>query len=71
MSTLFDALLETAQLCGIMRSGLTTSAGTVTTLVDTTAYETDDYFNNGTLFIGVARSRILPNVSRIMCKDPA
>ena len=51
MSTLFDALLETAQLCGIMRSGLTTAEGSVTTLVDTTAYETDDYFNNGTLFI--------------------
>ena len=51
MSTLFDALLETAQLCGIMRSGLTTAEGSVTTLVDTTAYENDDYFNNGTLFI--------------------
>lgn len=51
MSTLFDALLETAQLCGIMRSGLTTASGSTTTLIDTTAYENDDYYNNGTLFI--------------------
>lgn len=51
MATLFNALLETARLCGILRSGKSTTAGSVTTLVDTTMYENSDYFNNGTLFI--------------------
>lgn len=51
MTTLFDALLDTARLCGILKSGKTTSNGAVNYLVDVNRYEADDYFNNGTVFI--------------------
>lgn len=51
MTTLYDALLDTARLCGIIKSGMTTLAGATNYLVDTNRYEPDDYFNNGTVFI--------------------
>ena len=51
MSTLYDALLETAQICGVTFAGKSTAAGTTTTLIDTTRYENDSYYLNGTLFI--------------------
>lgn len=50
MTTLFDALIGTAQLVGATRSGKTTSPGSTSTLVDTTLRDTSDYFNNGTVF---------------------
>lgn len=49
MATLFDALLETARLCGIVRSGTSTSDCGATTMVDTTRLEDDDFFEGGTL----------------------
>lgn len=50
MTTLFDALLGTAQLVGVTRSGKTTSGGTATTLIDSTLMDTTDSYNGGTLF---------------------
>lgn len=50
MTTLFDALLGTAELVGMTRSGKTTSAGSTSTLVDATLMDTDDSYNGGTLF---------------------
>ena len=50
MTTLFDALLGTAELVGMTRSGKTTSAGSASTLVDATLMDTDDSYNGGTLF---------------------
>lgn len=51
MTTLYDTLLDTARLCGILKSGKTTLTGATDYLVDTNRYEPDDYFNNGTVFI--------------------
>jgi hypothetical protein len=51
MTTLYDALLDTARLCGILKSGQATSTGASNYVVDTNRYEADDYFNNGTIFI--------------------
>jgi hypothetical protein len=52
MTTLFDALLNTARYAGITQSGRTTSQGTTfNLLIDTNRYENDDYYNNGTLFV--------------------
>lgn len=51
MTTLYDTLLDTARLCGILKSGKTTVAGATNYLVDVNRYEPDDYFNNGTVFV--------------------
>ena len=51
MTTLFDALLGTAELVGMTRSGKTTNHGTATTIIDTTLMETSDSYNGGTLFL--------------------
>lgn len=51
MTTLFDALLGTAQLVGMTRSGVTTSGGNLTTIIDTTLMDTSDSYNGGTLFL--------------------
>jgi len=51
MTTLYDILLDTARLCGILKSGKTTTTGATNYVVDINRYETDDYFNNGTIFI--------------------
>lgn len=51
MTTLFDALLGTAQLVGMTRSGTATALGTTSTLVDTTLMDTSDSYNGGTLFL--------------------
>ena len=51
MTTLFDALLGTAQLVGMTRSGKTTNDGSLTTIIDTTLADTDDSYNGGTLFL--------------------
>lgn len=51
MTTLYDALLDTARLCGILKSGQATSTGASNYVVDVKRYEADDYFNNGTIFI--------------------
>ncbi len=53
MTTLYDALLETAMLCGVTKGGQTTAQHSTpaTNLIDTNRYEPDDYFNNGLLFI--------------------
>lgn len=47
MTTLFDALLGTAQLVGMTRSGVTTSGGNLTTIIDTTLMDTSDSYNGG------------------------
>jgi len=51
MTTLFDALLATAQLVGMTRSGITTSGGSLTTIIDTTLMDASDSYNGGTLFL--------------------
>lgn len=51
MTTLFDALLGTAELVGMTRSGKTTNDGTTTTIIDTTLMDTSDSYNGGTLFL--------------------
>lgn len=51
MTTLFDALLETARIAGVLKSGAATSLGSTTTLVDAGRREQDDYYNYGTLFL--------------------
>ena len=50
MTTLFEALLGTAELIGMTRSGKTTAAGSTSTLVDVTLMDTDDSYNGGTVF---------------------
>jgi hypothetical protein len=51
MATLADALLALARKLVPVYEGVTTSAGTTATLVDTTiSGEADDYFNGGTVF---------------------
>ena len=45
MTTLFDALLGTAELVGMTRSGITTAGGSLTTIIDTTLADTDDSYN--------------------------
>lgn len=51
MTTLFEALLGTAELVGMTRSGVTTSGGNLTTIIDTTLMDTSDAYNGGTLFL--------------------
>lgn len=51
MTTLFDALLATAELVGMTRSGITTAGGNLTTIIDTTLMDTNDSYNGGTLFL--------------------
>jgi hypothetical protein len=50
MTTLFDAMLETARIIGNLKNG-TAASGTTLTLVDSNRYEPADYYNNGTLFL--------------------
>jgi hypothetical protein len=55
MTTLFDVMLETARLSGILRSGSGTYGGVDTVtgykyMTDTTRLEKDEYFTGGTLF---------------------
>lgn len=61
MTTLYDALLDMARNCGITASGKTTAGGSSLYLVDTTRFEVDDYYNNGTVWI---RSGDNANVTR-------
>jgi len=51
MTTLFDASLALAKILGNVRSSTTTSAGSATTIVDSTRTEPADYWNDGTLWI--------------------
>jgi len=51
MTTLFQAMLETARLVGGLKSGTASAGGSVTTLIDTNRYEQADYYNSGTLFL--------------------
>jgi hypothetical protein len=49
-TTLANAILEVAKLVQNVRTGFTTSVGSVTTLVDTSTTEPVDYWNNGQIF---------------------
>lgn len=49
MTTLFDAILEVAKLVEEVRTGITTAAGSTTTLVDADTTEPADFWNNGLL----------------------
>ena len=51
MSTLFDAMLETSRLTGVLASGVTTGQLNADYFYDNKRWETDGYFNNGTVFI--------------------
>jgi hypothetical protein len=51
MTTLFQAMLETARVVGGLKSGTASATGTTTTLIDTNRYEQADYYNSGTLFL--------------------
>lgn len=51
MTTLYDAILQTAMFSGVCVSGVSTASGTSTKLVDNTRHEQDKYFDGGTLFI--------------------
>lgn len=51
MTTLFDALLGTAELVGVTRSGVNTSNGNSKTMIDTTLMDTSDSYNGGTIFL--------------------
>lgn len=50
MTTLLEAMLETARLMGTVRDGVATG-GSTTTLVDTAMDEPSDYFSKGTVWI--------------------
>lgn len=50
MTTLFDAMLETARCLQSLRSG-TATGGSTTTLINTAMSEPDDWFNGGVLFL--------------------
>lgn len=50
MTTLKEAMLETARILGIVREGVATG-GSVTTLIDTILDEPNDYFTKGTLWV--------------------
>lgn len=51
MTTLYDAMLQTAMFSGVCVSGISTSTGTTKRLYDADRHESDGYFNGGTLFI--------------------
>ncbi len=55
MTTLYDAILQTAMFSGVCVSGVSTADPTggkqATTLIDTDRHESDGYFDGGTLFI--------------------
>jgi len=51
MTTLFDVSLALAKVLGNVRSSTTTSAGTATTVIDTTRTEPVDFWNGGTLWM--------------------
>ena len=51
MTTLYDAILQTAMFSGVCVSGVSTTLGTPTRMIDTNRHEADGYFNGGTLFI--------------------
>lgn len=50
MTTLLEAMLETARIMGIVREGVATD-GSPTTLIDTAMDEQSDYFSKGTVWI--------------------
>ena len=50
MTTLADAMLEVAKIITHVRTGMTTSNGTTTTMIDNTMTEPDDYWNGGYLW---------------------
>ena len=55
MTTLFDVMLETARLSGILRSGSGVYGGVDGTtgykyITDTTRLEKEEYFTGGTIF---------------------
>lgn len=51
MTTLYDAMLQTAMFSGVCVSGVSTATGTTTRIYDADRHEADGYFNSGTLFI--------------------
>lgn len=60
MTTLFDVMLETARLSGILRSGSGTYGGVDGTtgykyFTDTTRLEKEEFFTGGTLFFKTSK----------------
>lgn len=51
MTTLYDAMLQTAMFSGVCVSGISTSLGTTKRIYDADRHEADGYFNGGTLFV--------------------
>lgn len=51
MATLFEAMLETARVAGVLVGGKTTAQLNADYFYDTNRWEPDGYFNNGTVFI--------------------
>lgn len=51
MTTLYDAILQTAMFSGVCVSGLSSADGTRTKLIDADRHEAEGYFNAGTLFV--------------------
>lgn len=50
MTTLAAAMLEVARAIAHVRAGVTSAAGTPTTLIDASADEPDDFWNNGLIW---------------------
>lgn len=60
MTTLFDVMLETARLSGVLRSGSGTYGGVNSTtgykyITDTTRLEKEEYFTGGTIFFKTSK----------------
>lgn len=51
MTTLYDAMLQTAMFSGVCVSGISTALGTTKRIYDADRHEADGYFNSGTLFV--------------------
>ena len=60
MTTLYDAMLQTAMFSGVCVSGISTSLGTVKRIYDADRHEADGYYNGGTLFV---QSGVLANTT--------
>ncbi len=65
MATLFNAMLETARLAGVLVGGKTTAQLNADYFYDTNRWEPDGYFNNGTVFI-LSGSVNLNNTRRVI-----
>jgi len=50
MTTLIEAMLETARLMGVVKEG-TATGGSTTTLIDTSLDDPAEYFTKGTIFV--------------------